>query len=314
MANLLDIISAISPPLFILLIGGLCRRGGWLRVEADASLSVLTVRVLYPCFFFYHLVGNQDTLSFTHFFVVTSAGFICICLGFGCSYFVAKLMGVNSTAISSFTFCSGIFNYGFFAFPVAASIFGEEIIAKIILFNLGVETAIWTAGIWVLASNQFKFIRLLNPPIISIILAVSVREIGGQQMIPSFLWEIITLLGSCAIPIGLLLIGGNFSDLIKNFKLSTGLRVEFSAILVRLLIFPLLIFCYALKGPIPIGMEWFRDILIVQSAMPAGIFAIVIVKNYSGDTTTAMRAILATMVGCLLTTPIWLYLGLKFMK
>lgn len=314
MANLLDIILAISPPLFILIIGGLCRRGGWLRVEADASLSVLTVRVLYPCFFFYHLVGNQDTLSFTHFFVVTSAGFICICLGFGCSYFVAKLMGVNSTAISSFTFCSGIFNYGFFAFPVAASIFGEEIIAKIILFNLGVETAIWTAGIWVLASNQFKFIRLLNPPIISIILAVSVREIGGQQMIPSFLWEIITLLGSCAIPIGLLLIGGNFSDLIKNFKLSTGLRVEFSSILVRLLIFPLLIFCYALKGPIPIGMEWFRDILIVQSAMPAGIFAIVIVKNYSGDTTTAMRAILATMVGCLLTAPIWLYLGLKFMK
>jgi predicted permease len=314
MANLLDIISAISPPLFILLIVGLCRRGGWLRVEADASLSVLTVRVLYPCFFFYHLVGHQDTLSFTHFFVVTSAGFICICLGFGCSYFVAKLMGVKSTAISSFTFCSGIFNYGFFAFPVAASIFGEEIIAKIILFNLGVETAIWTAGIWVLASNQFKFIRLLNPPIISIILAVSVREIGGQQMIPSFLWEIITLLGSCAIPIGLLLIGGNFSDLIKNFKLSTGLRVEFSAILVRLLIFPLLIFCYALKGPIPTGMEWFRDILIVQSAMPAGIFAIVIVKNYSGDTTTAMRAILATMVGCLFTTPIWLYLGLKFMK
>ena len=314
MANLLDIISAISPPLFILLIGGLCRRVGWLRVEADASLSVLTVRVLYPCFFFYHLVGNQDTLSFTHFFVVTSAVFICICLGFACSYLVSKLMGVNSTAISSFTFCSGIFNYGFFAFPVAASIFGDEIIAKIILFNLGVETAIWTAGIWVLASNQFKLIRLLNPPIISIILAVLVREVGGQQMIPSFLWEIITLLGSCAIPIGLLLIGGNFSDLIKNFKLSTGLRVEFSSILVRLLIFPLLIFCYALKGPIPIGMEWFRDILIVQSAMPAGIFAIVIVKNYSGDTTTAMRAILATMVGCLLTTPIWLYLGLKFMK
>ena len=87
-----------------------------------------------------------------------------------------------------------------------------------------------------------------------------------------------------------------------------------SAILVRLFIFPLLIFCYALKGPIPIGMAWFREILIIQFAMPAGIFAIVIVKNYSGDTATAMRAILATMAGCLLTTPIWLYLGLKFMR
>jgi len=46
MGNLLEIISAIIPPLALLLGGGLCRRFGWLRVEADASLSVLTVRVL----------------------------------------------------------------------------------------------------------------------------------------------------------------------------------------------------------------------------------------------------------------------------
>ena len=313
MGSLLEIISAIAPPLLILLIGGICRRGGWLRVEADASLSVLTVRVLYPCFFFFHLVGNQDSLLPQYFLIVTIAGFICISVGFGCSYLVAKSIGIESRVIPSFTFCSGIFNYGFFAFPVAASIFEEQIIAKIILFNLGVETAIWTLGIWVLASGQFKLTRLMNPPIISIILAVIVREIGGQVLIPSFIWEIVTLLGGCAIPIGLLLIGGNFADLIKNFKLSPGKRVEISAIMVRLFIVPLLISTYALWGPIPSGMGWLRDILLIQSAMPAGIFAIVIVKNYSGDTPTAMRAILATMIGCIITTPLWLYLGLKFL-
>ena len=79
----------------------------------------------------------------------------------------------------------------------------------------------------------------------------------------------------------------------KGFKLSNGNRVEISSILVRLIIVPFMMFCYACKGPIPYGMEWLKDILIVQTAMPAGIFAIVIVKSYSGDTTTAMRAILA---------------------
>ena len=39
-------------------------------------------------------------------------------------------------------------------------------------------------------------------------------------------------------------------------------------------------FCYVCKGPIPYGMEWLKDILIVQTAMPTGIFAIVIVKSY----------------------------------
>jgi predicted permease len=61
-------------------------------------------------------------------------------------------------------------------------------------------------------------------------------------------------------------------------------------------------------------MNWLKDILIVQIAMPAGIFAIVIVKNYMGDTETAMRVILSTMIGCLLSTPIWLLLGLKFLR
>jgi predicted permease len=64
----------------------------------------------------------------------------------------------------------------------------------------------------------------------------------------------------------------------------------------------------------PEEMNWLKDILIVQIAMPAGIFAIVIVKNYKGDTETAMRVILSTMIGCLLSTPIWLLLGLKFLR
>jgi len=84
--------------------------------------------------------------------------------------------------------------------------------------------------------------------------------------------------------------------------------------MVRLVITPFLMFCYACKGPIPDGMEWLKDILIVQTAMPSGIFAIVIVKSYSGDTITAMRAILTSTVFCILTTPIWLYLGINFAR
>ena len=310
----MEIIAAIIPPIVLLLIGGICRKGGWLRVEADASLSILTIRVLYPCFFFFHLVGNQDSLLPEQLLIVVFAGFICICLGFACAFAVAKFMKIEVSSVTSFVFCTGIFNYGFFAFPIAASIFGNQLIAKIILFNLGVEMAIWTVGVWVLASTQFKLIRLVNPPIISIILALFIKEIGGQQTVPRFLWEIISLLGNCAIPIGLLLIGGNFADLAKGFKLSKGNRVEISSILVRLIIVPFLMFCYACKGPIPYGMDWLKDILIVQTAMPSGIFAIVIVKSYYGDTITAMRAILASTLFCLLTTPMWLYLGINLAK
>ncbi len=310
----MEIISSIIPPIVLLLIGGLCRRGGWLGVEADASLSILTIRILYPCFFFFHIIGNKYPILPEQFLTVVFVGFTSICVGFGCALIVAKFMKIDIDSIQSFTFCSGIFNYGFFAFPIAASIFGNQLIAKIILFNLGVEMAIWTVGVWVLASTQFKFSRLLNPPIISIILALIVQKMGGQSQIPYFIWEIISSLGNCAIPVGLILIGGNFADLVKDFELSQGNRIEISSILVRLLIVPLLMFCYACKGPIPDSMDWLRDILIIQSAMPSGIFAIVIVKSYSGDTKTAMRAILASTICCFVTMPIWLYLGINYAR
>ena len=100
------------------------------------------------------------------------SGFLSICLGFGVALVVGYFMKLDKRVCSSFSFCSGIFNYGFFAFPVAAAIFGEQLIPKIIIFNLGVEIAVWTVGVYLLASDQFKWKRLINPPVVSIILAV----------------------------------------------------------------------------------------------------------------------------------------------
>ena len=60
MGNLLDILTYVAPPVLLLLLGAALRRAGWFKAEADASLSVLTVRVLYPCFFFYHIVGARN--------------------------------------------------------------------------------------------------------------------------------------------------------------------------------------------------------------------------------------------------------------
>jgi hypothetical protein len=61
-------------------------------------------------------------------------------------------------------------------------------------------------------------------------------------------------------------------------------------------------------------MDWMRKVLVVQSAMPAGIFALVVVRLYKGDRTTAMRTIITSIAGCLITLPLWLLLGLKLIE
>ncbi|MBT3638220.1 MAG: hypothetical protein HN531_14885 [Opitutae bacterium] len=313
MGNLIDILTYVAPPVLMLLLGAMLRRAGWFKAEADASVSVLTVRVLYPCFFFYHIVGSDEQMAPGNLAFVVGGGFLAISLGFLVAWLVARLTRMDVQCAPAFTFASGIFNYGYFAFPVAISLFGEEILPKFIVFNLGVEIAIWTVGILFLASSGFKFTRLINPPAISIVLALLVKNGGGDAILPSFVWEVIKMLGACSIPVGLLLIGGNISDLMKGFKFSKGYKVEISAVAVRLAIVPALLLLYACKGPVPDGMDWFRKVLLVQAAMPAGIFALVVVRIYEGDRTTAMRAIMATLLGSLLTLPLWLFFGLRLL-
>ena len=55
------------------------------------------------------------------------------------------------------------------------------------------------------------------------------------------------------------------------------------------------------------AVAWMPQVLIVQAAMPAGVFALIIVNNYREDSSTGLRAILATAVGSVVTTPLWLF-------
>ena len=104
MGNLIDILTYVAPPVLLLLLGAAVRRAGWFKAEADASVSVLTVRVLYPCFFFYHIVGSEELMPPGNLAFVVGAGFLCISLGFLIAWFVARLIRMDTLCTPAFIF------------------------------------------------------------------------------------------------------------------------------------------------------------------------------------------------------------------
>jgi predicted permease len=84
-------------------------------------------------------------------------------------------------------------------------------------------------------------------------------------------------------------------------------------LLTRALIVPTLFIVYAMYGWIPEGISWMSEVLVVQAAMPAGVFALVVVKNYGEDTETGLRSIMATMLVSLVSIPTWLWVGMKLL-
>jgi len=309
MDNLIGIFIAVLPPFLLLGVGAFARSVGWLRAEADASLSMVTIRILYPCFILFHILENGDTTVEGATFLMIAIGFASILTGFFLAWVVSKVLRLEEESVRTFRFCAGIFNYGFIAIPVALAFFDSNIVVHIILFNLGVEIAIWTIGILILTANKLSLKGLLNPPAIAVIVGLALQTTGGKQLIPSFFWEVVEILGQCSIPIGLLLIGGSFYQLMDNFRFSNGLRTEIASLLVRNLFFPCLVISFIASNFCPTDIPFLREVLVIQAAMPAGIFAVVIVSNYSANSVTAMRTISVTMLVSLLTLPIWLSIG-----
>ena len=236
-------------------------------------------------------------------------GFFSILVGFFVARIASRICKIKNKEIPAFCFCAGIFNYGFFAIPVAALFFGNELVVKIILFNLGVEVAIWTVGVLILTSKKLEIRKILNPPAISVLLALVLQWMGGKELFPQFIWEALSMIGNCSIPMALMIIGASFYDLLKSYKPSSFYRIEFGTIITRVLLVPSIFVLYAVYGWIPQNYLWLSEILIIQAAMPAGVFPLVVVKNYNEDSQTALRTIMTTILIGIISIPIWLWVG-----
>ena len=94
-------------------------------------------------------------------------------VGFAVAWVVAVVLKIDGKGKrEAFVFTSGIFNYGYFAIPVCDAVFGSSFVGKLLVFNLGVEIAIWGVGVILLGGGAMGFARLLNPPILALVAAL----------------------------------------------------------------------------------------------------------------------------------------------
>ena len=57
-----------------------------------------------------------------------------------------------------------------------------------------------------------------------------------------------------------------------------------------------------------------KKVLVIQSAMPAAVFPVVLAKMHGGDMPVALRAVFATSIPALATIPLWLGWALRFLQ
>ncbi|MDB4759888.1 AEC family transporter [bacterium] len=312
MNDLWPIVASVLGVFLVMLIGAICRRVNWITRESDHSLASVITNVLLPAYLVSRILSGPPFDSGVSAWYPPAFGFAMTGLGFGIAFLFAKRVGphVGLTTDSqqrAFALCVGICNYGYIPLPLAESFYPDAVV-PLILHNVGVELALWSVGVGIISGGNGKAWHkvLLSPPFLAVLFACCLKPFVDPTQIPTMLSFVFNTLGNCAIPLGLLLSGAIMMDFLSDTSWMKSYKIPVTAILLRQLLMPCLMITTAMLFSVGTSL---KEVILLQAAMPAAVFPIVLVRLYDRDTTTSIQVIVSTSMAGFLLIPAWLIFG-----
>ncbi|MCE0522970.1 MAG: AEC family transporter [Methylacidiphilales bacterium] len=327
MHEYLQILGDVTPLFLLMAVGAVVRRIRVLNEQADRTLLDLAVHLLLPCLILDHVIASDALRLPGNLLWSPFLGFVCTSACLGVAALAARLWRFKRLAQTrTFTYVAGIYNYGYIPIPLVATLYGVNALSVLFLFNLGTETAFWMVGFALFMGHSFlrDWRRVLTTPVRAILLGVSINLITakfGLRLDDATLdavawgWPVkviltsIHLIGICSIPLALLIIGATMADFWGEFRGKLAFGVMGLAVLVRNFICPLGF--VLLAAVLPLSPE-LKETLVVQAAMPAGVFTLLLTRHHGGDVPVALQVIFSTSAVAIITLPLWIHFGMKW--
>lgn len=306
------VLNAVVPIFGIAAIGLLIRKLNWLTEEADQSLVRVVVNLLLPCLILDSALGNPALSQISNLLLAPTIGIAAVAIGMAVAWLARPLHGLtDGRQRRTFAVSVGMYNYGYVPLPLVLMLFDKQTAGVLFVHVVGVEVAMWTLGVMVISggSTGLDWRKIINGPLIAIVLALTLNALGLNTHVPGVVTTAMHWMGQCSIPMSLILIGAIMADHLSEFHSARGWRVIGSSVLLRIGVLPVIFLLAARYLPATLEL---KRVLVLEAAMPAAVFPIVLAKHYNGDPPTAMRVVLGTTVVGLITIPLWIRFGMKF--
>lgn len=299
----------VLPVFAVIGLGLLLRRVGWIAPEAENTMLNLVVKVAFPCLIFDLVLSNAAFRRPENIVLPPLVGFGLSVFSMAVAWLAGRALGMKRGAgLRTFALTTGLTNYGYLPLPIMSAAFGPDSRAVLFVHNIGVEAAIWTAGILLLSGDSLRdgWRRLLNMPLAALVVALALNLSGAGAYVPQFVIDLTRSLGACAVPLGLLMSGSSIEPYLHTPGQLFAPRVAILASVLRLGLLPLAFLAAAYW--LPLSPE-LKRVVLVQAAMPTAVTPIILARVYGGQPLVAVQIVLATTVVAVFTIPLWLELG-----
>ncbi|OGR06522.1 MAG: hypothetical protein A2511_04105 [Deltaproteobacteria bacterium RIFOXYD12_FULL_50_9] len=315
--EVLIIIRAVLPSFIITLFGFML---GKLDSQREMNQKILSNIVYYfftPCLVFSSL--HKRSFDFQEFAVIGGAAFILIAVMTPLAFLLKKRLDVRE---NGFVLPIIFMNTGNISLPIALLMFGNEGLAKSILFHMMNIMVLYSYGVYLVSGKtdlrHFFKIPALWATILGVVAATS------NPALPGFVsdsYDIVIkgveVLALGAIPLLIINLGYSMSDT----KLST-LKDGMSGATLRLLGGPLmafgLVFGYRLLGWTPVtpgldplvslGYRTSEAIIILNAAMPGPVMAYLLNVKFDNCPQKSAAMLAVGTLGGIITIPLILSL------
>lgn len=218
--------------------------------DAGHVLSLLCTLVFSPAYSIVNQAKNFTMDVLGEKTLLVGYGIMFVLAAIGLSYALSKPFARSHIERNSLIYAFAIPNYGYFGYPVIEGVFGNAVLADVMVFLIPMSLATSSFGYSLFVGEGKVPLKkiLLTPMVISLVIGITIGLTG--VILPPFLDSALTGLGSCMSPCSMLLAGfmlGKFplKDLLKGWRPYVYSAIRLIAIP---LIFGIVLFAIRMEG------------------------------------------------------------------
>ena len=220
-------------------IGYFMRRHHDLPDDAGRVLSLLCTLLFSPAYSIMNISKSFTREVLGENALLIGYGVLFTVAAIGLSFLLSKPFAKDRIERNSLIYAFAIPNYGYFGYPVIEGVFGQEVLADVMIFLIPLSLATNSFGYALFVGDKkIPWKKIFLSPLFICLASGMGLGLSGLQL-PAFMNSALSAAGSCMSPCAMLLAGfmmGKFP--LKN--LLTGWRpYAYSA--VRLLVVPLIV-------------------------------------------------------------------------
>ena len=306
---------------FLMMVPGfVCRRKGWLDDNSVLSISKVMLFFFYPCLIFSSITKNYSLAELGDSLWLPIGSGLIMLAGFaiGIIYclFDKKISGEMRR---SFVFQCTMNNYSFFPLAIILSMYGDGLVAALILSTLGAELVMWTVGMLTISGHKpgkSSVAALRSPPLLGMyasLAALVVMHVYGidraifteRGSVAFYIHSTLERVGMGTVPIAMTIAGARMAVL--KFEDIHNKLIYILSVL-RLAVIPLA--AIGLVYLLPISNDA-KTILVIVAVMPVSMNSLLLNELYGGNRELITGSVLLTHVLSIGTIPILLYFFLE---